>query len=35
MVVGGQLAGEYESYSTWQEAEAGHKRMIERVKLNQ
>ncbi len=34
MVVGGQLDGEYENYSTWQEAEAGHKKMVERVKYN-
>lgn len=31
-VIGGVLAGENETYSTWQEAEAGHKRMVERVK---
>ncbi|MGR3174780.1 MAG: hypothetical protein ACUZ8N_09295 [Candidatus Scalindua sp.] len=31
-VIGGVLDGENESYSTWQEAEAGHKRMVERVK---
>ncbi len=35
MVIGGQLDGEYESYSTWQEAEAGHERMVEKVKSNQ
>jgi hypothetical protein len=34
MVVGGKPDGEYENYSTWQEAEAGYKRMIERVKYN-
>jgi hypothetical protein len=35
MVISGQLDGEYENYSTWQEAETGHKRMVERVKFNQ
>ncbi len=34
MVIGGQLDCEYENYSTWQEAEAGHKKMVERVKYN-
>ncbi len=35
MVIGGQLDGEYDNYSTWQEAETGHERMVERVKFNQ
>ncbi len=35
MVVSGELDGENESYFTWQEAEAGHKRMVEKVKFNQ
>src|ERR1035437_5024539 len=32
MVFGGSLDGEQERYHTWDEAEAGHKVMIERVK---
>ncbi len=32
MVIGGLLDGENEKYSTWQEAEAGHERIVERVK---
>ena len=32
MVFGGELDGEQERYSTWEEAEAGHKAMVERVK---
>lgn len=32
MVFGGELNGEMERYSTWDEAEAGHKAMLERVK---
>ncbi len=35
VVFDGQLDGENESYTTWQEAEAGHKRMVERAKSNQ
>ncbi len=35
MVIGGELDGEYQNYSTWQEAETGHKRMVARVKFNQ
>ena len=31
MVFGGPLDGEQDRYSTWDEAEAGHKRMVERV----
>jgi len=31
MVFGGELDGEQERYSTWDEAEKGHKRMVERV----
>ncbi len=32
IVIDGDLDGENESYSTWQEAEIGHKIMVERVK---
>jgi hypothetical protein len=32
MVFGGQFDQEMERYSTWEEAEAGHKIMVERVK---
>lgn len=32
MVFGGDLDGEMVRYCTWDEAEAGHKRMVERVK---
>lgn len=32
MVFGGPLDGEQERYSFWDEAEAGHKAMVERVK---
>ena len=35
MVIGGELDGEYMQYSTWTEAEDGHKGMVERVKPNQ
>jgi len=31
LVFGGELNGEMDRYSTWDEAEAGHDRMIERV----
>ncbi len=34
MILGGPLDGETDCYYTWQEAEAGHERMIERVKVN-
>jgi hypothetical protein len=34
MVFGGKLAEEMERCSTWDEAEAMHKRMVERVKLS-
>lgn len=32
LVFGGPLADEMERYATWEEAEAGHQRMVERVK---
>src|SRR5204863_9223826 len=32
MVFGGPLAGEQERYSTWEQAEAGHKLMVEKVR---
>jgi hypothetical protein len=32
MVFEGELDGECERYSTWEEAEAGHSAMVERVK---
>lgn len=32
MVFGGALDGEQDRYSTWEEAEAGHAAMVERVK---
>jgi hypothetical protein len=32
MVFGGLLDQEHERYYTWEEAEAGHKKMVERVK---
>ena len=32
MVFGGTLDGEQERYTTWEEAEAGHRKMVERVK---
>lgn len=32
LVFGGPLAGEMERYSTWEEAEAGHAAMVERVR---
>lgn len=32
MVFGGKLSDEMDRYSTWDEAEAGHKAMVERVK---
>lgn len=32
MVFGGELADEQDRYSTWDEAEAGHVAMVERVK---
>lgn len=32
MVFGGPLDGEQERYMTWEEAEIGHKRMVERVR---
>jgi hypothetical protein len=35
MVLGGKLDGEMNCYYTRQEAETGHKKMIERVKSNQ
>ena len=35
MVFGGPLDGEQERYSTWNEAEAGHKLMVERVQAAQ
>jgi hypothetical protein len=31
LVFGGRLDGEMERYSTWDEAVAGHRRMVERV----
>lgn len=31
MVLGGPLDGEQDRYSTWDQAEAGHKAMVERV----
>ena len=34
MVFGGTLDQEQNRYSTWSEAEAGHKDMVERVKLS-
>lgn len=33
MIFGGELDEEMDRYSTWEEAEAGHKAMIEKVKL--
>jgi len=35
MVFGGELDQEMDRYTTWEEAEAGHKWMIERVKNTQ
>ncbi len=35
MVICGELDGEKDCYSTWQEAEAGHKKMVKKVKSNQ
>jgi hypothetical protein len=35
MVICGELDGEKDCYSTWQGAEAGHKKMVEKVKFNQ
>ncbi len=35
MVICGELDGETDCYSTWQGAEAGHKKMVEKVKSNQ
>ncbi len=35
MVICGELDGETACYSTWQEAEAGHKKMVKKVKSNQ
>ncbi len=35
MVICGELDGETDCYSTWQGAEAGHKKMVEKVKFNQ
>lgn len=35
MVFGGPLDQEQERYSTWDEAEAGHKAMVERVKASE
>jgi hypothetical protein len=35
MVFGGDLDQECERYSTWEEAEAGHRKMIERVKASE
>jgi hypothetical protein len=32
MIVGGPLGHERVRYSTWEEAQAGHRRMVERVK---
>jgi len=32
MIFGGKLDGEADRYSTWEEAEKGHKKMIEEVK---
>lgn len=32
MVFGGDLDGEQDRYSTWEEAEAGHQEMLKRVK---
>ena len=32
LVIGGPLAGECEHYASWDEAEAGHARMVERVR---
>ena len=32
MVFGGPLDGEQDRYSTWEEAEAGHEKMVERTK---
>lgn len=34
MVFGGKLDGEQERYSTWDEAEASHKAMVERVRAS-
>jgi hypothetical protein len=31
LVFGGSLDGEMERYSTWDEAEAGHKQMVKRI----
>lgn len=35
MIFGGSLDGEQERYSTWDEAEAGHKRWVEKVRSKQ
>lgn len=32
MVFGGQMHGEQERYSTWEEAEKGHEKMVERLR---
>ena len=33
MVFGGEYDGDMERYSTWEEAEAGHRKMVKKVKL--
>ena len=35
MVFGGDLDGDCERYSAWQEAEAGHREMVERVRVSE
>lgn len=35
MVFSGALDGEQDRYTTWEQAEAGHKAMVERVKASQ
>lgn len=35
MVFGGILDGELERYATWEEAEEGHKRWVEKVRINE
>jgi hypothetical protein len=34
MIFGGSLDGEQNRYSTWEQAEAGHKEFVERVKAS-
>jgi len=34
LVFGGKLDGEQDRYSTWDEAEAGHRAMVERVRAS-